>query len=75
MMTPRERYNSDPQFHSLVTMMLREIEIGHFCPTELRDAAMLAALLHLQMHVEHLVIPQNFRDWLDGEEQRIGGLR
>jgi hypothetical protein len=48
MMTAKERYYNDPQFHGLVDLIYASISAGQFTATELRDAAMLAAILYEQ---------------------------
>lgn len=37
-----DRYESDPQFKTLVDLIRCELEQSHFTPTELREAVMLA---------------------------------
>lgn len=48
-MTPlnkvRERYENDPVFHRYVDMMRMAIQELHLTPSELREAAMLAAII------------------------------
>lgn len=46
MLTPRERYLIDPLFHTLVETIYQTIEKCQFTPSELRDAVMLAAIMH-----------------------------
>jgi hypothetical protein len=41
-----ERYLRDPVFHHLVDTMLAAIQGGVFTPTEIREAAILAATIH-----------------------------
>lgn len=41
-MTPEERYDRDPMFNSLVTVMEHYIERMELTPTEMREAAVLA---------------------------------
>jgi hypothetical protein len=50
MMSPRERYQQDPAFHQLVDMMYYHIELANFTPTELREAALLAAIMYANHH-------------------------
>jgi DNA-binding CsgD family transcriptional regulator len=49
-MTPRERYQTDPQFHALVEYILHFLYEARFSPTELREAAMLAAIIYDQQN-------------------------
>jgi len=44
MLTAEERYQSDPEFHSLVDLIYQFIEKTQFTPSELREAVMLAAI-------------------------------
>jgi hypothetical protein len=45
-LTPEERYRRDPVFHALVDMLRSALAGGNFTPTELREAAILAAAAH-----------------------------
>jgi hypothetical protein len=53
MMTIGDRYLHDPVFHNLVDLIFSQIEAGKFTATELRDAAMLAAI----MYDERRIVP------------------
>lgn len=44
-MTTRERYESDPTFHSLVDFIRQGIRENRYTPSEVREAAVLAAYL------------------------------
>lgn len=46
MMTPHERYLHDPEFHALVETIYGWIDRCAFTPTEVREAAMVAAIRH-----------------------------
>ena len=46
MMTVEERYQRDPGFRTMVDMMRHQIREGRYTPTEIREAAMLAQVLH-----------------------------
>ncbi len=54
MMTAKERYREDPVFHAIVDMLLRELRRSQFTPTELREAVMLAAIIHESETVQPL---------------------
>jgi hypothetical protein len=43
-MSPEERYLHDPQFKRLVDMLEKQIHECQYTPTELREAAILAAI-------------------------------
>lgn len=43
-MTPQERYERDPQFRTLVDTLHAAIQRCQYTPTEIREAAMLAAI-------------------------------
>jgi hypothetical protein len=49
--TPRERYNRDPKFRQLVDVQVHLIRECQFSPTEMREAATLACILHEEHHV------------------------
>lgn len=44
MMSPRERYQNDVAFRTLVDMLYIAVERAEFTPTEIREAAMLAQI-------------------------------
>lgn len=46
MMTPRERYQNDVKFHTLVDLMVHEIAECQYTPTEMREAAILASIIY-----------------------------
>lgn len=45
-LTPEERYHRDPVFHALVDTLRAALVGANYTPTELREAAMLAAVAH-----------------------------
>ena len=53
--TVKDRYLRDPLFHTLVEILLAQLNECSFTPTELREAAMLAASIHDVRHVQPLV--------------------
>ena len=53
MMSPDERYFRDPQFKHLVDFMIDAIRHAQFTPTEIREAAMLAAIKYDQLRPGH----------------------
>lgn len=45
-LTPEERYRRDPAFRVLVDTLRAALAGGNYTPTELREAAILAAAAH-----------------------------
>ncbi len=43
---PRERYKRDPHFRVLVDTLYSQLAAANYTPTELREAVMLAAIVH-----------------------------
>ena len=52
------RYENDPAFHTLVDIIYKWVVENQYTPSEVRDAAMLAAL-HYEMYYArtHSVVP------------------
>jgi hypothetical protein len=50
-LTVEERYQNDPEFHSLVDLLYKFVANGHFTPTELREAVILAATKYEMTHL------------------------
>lgn len=65
MMSPRERYERDPHFHALVNMMLTHIQENHCTPTEIREAALLAHIVHDERHNPIKPLPLEIEKWLN----------
>jgi len=59
MMTVEERFNSDPEFHTLIVMMYRMIEDARFTPSEMREALIFAFTLYETRHgrISEMSIP------------------
>lgn len=55
-MTAEERFQRDPHFNALVKSLYNAIREMHLTPTEVREAAMLAAVLYEQNHVRSSLI-------------------
>ena len=54
MMTIRDKYLSDTQFHALVDTMVAYINQAEFTPTEMRQAAVLASIIYSERHVRRI---------------------
>lgn len=59
-MTPMERYRSDPYFHQIVDMFIRQFETSTgsgagITPTEVRDAAGLAWQIYYERHSSPMI--------------------
>jgi hypothetical protein len=48
--TPQERYDTDNAFRTLVDMMMYQIIQCNYSPSELREAAILAAIQYETIH-------------------------
>jgi hypothetical protein len=55
-MTPEERYERDPMFHSLVNALRFHIKKMELTPTEVREAAVLACYFHEMEEVPRRVM-------------------
>jgi hypothetical protein len=60
MKTPRGKYNNDPQFKALVSMMLSYIFSADFTPSEMRQAAILASIMYEERRIRthNFIIPE-----------------
>ena len=67
MMSPRERYHSDPTFHALVDTMTEYIINCQYTPSEMRDAALLASINYEMHHHRFPAYPKELLSWLDGK--------
>ena len=46
MRTPKEKYQNDPLYASLVNILVSYIDQCQFTPSELREASILASIIH-----------------------------
>lgn len=70
MNSPRERYQSDPDFRTLVDTMTAMIHQAKFTPSEMRTAAVLASIIYEETHIrDSLLFPTSVVDWLNGVEK------
>lgn len=51
MITPQEKYLTDPDYKMLVDWMVAHIEKCNYTPSEMREASILASIKHEQMQV------------------------
>lgn len=76
MATVDERFNSDPEFHTLVMMMYRLIEDARFTPSEMREALILAFTIYETQHCRfsaiQIPIPDECSPMLS-KKHRVGG--
>ena len=58
-----DRYHNDPVFHAIVATLYNMLENAEniYTPTELREAAMLAATMYESVHIRPILIHKN--DW------------
>lgn len=54
--TPREKYMNDPEYHQLVCMLESFVERGHYTPSEMREAVVLACINYEMRHVRERTI-------------------
>jgi hypothetical protein len=68
MKTPRDRYNNDAQFSTLVDMMVNHIINAHFTPSEMREAAIMASIIYESKYNFncHVMANKDVRNFLDG---------
>ena len=71
MMSVRERYVTDPAFHSLVDTMVQHIVNAQYTPSEMREAALFASILYESSHVRKIPFPKEVINWLSGKEAVI----
>lgn len=76
MMTPRERYETDPQFRNLVSVMVHQLYICNFTPSELREAAILASILYDESKGPRVLIKhKEIHDFLNGVTDFLNGVK
>lgn len=66
LISPRERYFSDPEFNKLVDMMVNSIHSCHYTPSELREAAILASIIYQESQPPSLILQDvRISNWLN----------
>ncbi len=53
MKTPREKYQNDPSYASLVNNLVGYIDKCQFTPSELREASILASIIYEENRMNH----------------------
>ena len=53
-LTPEERYRRDPMFRVLVDLLEHHIHMTNYTPTELREAAILAAIRYESTNIRRV---------------------
>ncbi len=69
MKSPRDRYNKDAHFHTLVDLMVNQIYACQYTPSEMREAAILASIIYTEQNPQIYPFPKEVLDWLDGVEK------
>lgn len=71
MRTPEERYYQDPEYKQLVDLLTEQIRAARFSPSELREAAVLAAIRFETSRPHPSPLPPEVQSWLrSAGEQR-----
>ena len=67
MMTPEEKYNNDAMYRSLVQSLEALLHQANFCPSEIREAAMLACVHHEMRQTRSVFVemPSNVIEAMD----------
>ena len=56
--TPEHRYQHDNQFKALVDMMAAYISQCRYTPSEMREAAILASIMHERITIRKIIVPE-----------------
>jgi len=69
MKTPREKYQNDINYKSLVDFMVSAIYNCKYTPSEMREAALLASIIYEEHTIRPLVFnfDQTIKEFLNGE--------
>lgn len=57
----REAYENDPQYHQLVDLLINLIERLDFTPSEVRETAIFACMLHEMRNPQPMIINMQSR--------------
>jgi len=64
LMTPRDKYMNDPEYHALVRHLEGFIEQARFSPSELREACVLASINYEMRHIRERTISPRLEEAL-----------
>jgi hypothetical protein len=59
MLTPRDKYTSDSDYHTMVDLMVSLIDECRFTPSEMREMAIFASIIYEENRLEPRVIRTN----------------
>jgi hypothetical protein len=65
MLSPKEKYMNDPEYHHLVQTLEALIEQARFTPSELREACVLASINYEMRHIKETKIDPRVMDALN----------
>ena len=65
MKTPREKYQNDPTYKSLVDALVQHIMAARVTPSEVREAALLACIIYEESKPFSIAFPSDVLKWLD----------
>ena len=84
MKTPRQKYQNDNHFKTLVDMMVAHIHACNYTPSEMREAAILASIIYNEQNIKQydILIPkhlekemEDIKEWIDEVSQLPPHLR
>lgn len=59
MKTPREKYETDRDYHVLVDTLTAQIQFAKFTPSEVREAALFACIRYEMLNMRPVIIRKN----------------
>jgi len=61
MKTPKDKYNNDPMYQTLVDTMVAHMHQCYYTPSEMREAAILASILYEEQKIRGMEVPELVR--------------